>query len=318
MRRQRQRRGDRRVHRVAAGIQHRHTRLGRALGLRHHHAPASPRRGFAEQPMLSDVRRWGVMHPSYPSRCDAMLGRANVMDQRDGNGDMAAAMPNLDPTDWSELRALGHRMLDDMFDHLATLRDGPVWRQMPTPARQELRAALPREPADPAEVYARFQRLVLPYATGNLHPGFMGWVHGGGSPVGMLAEFLAGALNANLGGRDHAPIEVERQVIAWAAEMLGFPPDASGLLVTGTSIANLIGLLVARTAALSPSVRAHGVGGAGLTAYTSAAAHGCIPRAMEISGLGHDALRLIPCDAEGRIRLAALHTAIAADRLAGM
>lgn len=232
--------------------------------------------------------------------------------------DMAAAMPNLDPTDWSELRSLGHRMLDDMFDHLATLRDGRVWQQMPAPARQELRAGLPREPSDPGEVYARFRRLVLPYATGNLHPGFMGWVHGGGSPVGMLAELLAGGLNANLGGRDHAPIEVERQVTAWATEMLGFPSDASGLLVTGTSIANLIGLLVARTAALGPSVRTHGAGRAGLIAYTSVAAHGCIPRAVEIAGLGRDALRLIPCDAVGRMRLSALRTAVAADRLAGL
>ncbi len=80
----------------------------------------------------------------------------------------------------------------------------------------------------------------------------MGWVHGGGNPVGMLAEMLAGGLNANLGGRDHAPIEVERQVIAWAAEMLGFPQDASGVLVTGTSMANLIGVLVARTASAGP------------------------------------------------------------------
>ena len=98
-----------------------------------------------------------------------------------------------------------------------------------------------------------------PYATGNLHPRFMGWVHGGGNPVGMLAELLAGGLNANLGGRDHAPIEVERQVIAWAAEMLGFPDDASGVLVTGTSIANLIGVLVARQASLGPAVRRDGV-----------------------------------------------------------
>ena len=59
-------------------------------------------------------------------------------------------------------------------------------------------------------------------------PRFMGWVHGGGNPVGMLAELLAAGLNANLGGRDHAPIEVERQVIAWAAEMLGFPAGCLG------------------------------------------------------------------------------------------
>src|ERR1700744_427185 len=156
-------------------------------------------------------------------------------------------MESLDPADWSDLRALGHRMVDDMFDHLATLRDGPVWRPTPDTVRQELRSALPRRPRPAEAVYQDFQRLVQPYTTGNLHPRFMGWVHGGGSPVGMLAELLAGGLNANLGGGEHGPIEIERQVIAWAAEMLGFPPEASGVLVTGTSIANLIGVLVARS-----------------------------------------------------------------------
>jgi glutamate/tyrosine decarboxylase-like PLP-dependent enzyme len=107
-------------------------------------------------------------------------------------------------------------------------------------------------------------------------------------------------------------------VIAWAAEMLGFPPDASGLLVTGTSIANLIGLLVARTNAVGASVRQRGIGDVRLTAYTSKAAHGCIARAMEIAGLGRDALRLIPYDEAGRMQLPALRTAVAADRAAGL
>ena len=224
---------------------------------------------------------------------------------------------SLDPADWSGLRALGHRMIDDMFDHLQTLRDGPVWQPMPDPLRRELRQPLPRLPQTPESVYESFQRLVQPYATGNLHPRFMGWVHGGGNPIGMLAELLAGGLNANLGGRDHAPIEVERQVIAWAAEMLGFPTGASGVLVTGTSIANLIGVLVARSAMLGPGVRSDGVGGMRLVAYTSAAAHGCMPRAMEMSGLGRDALRMIPCDADGRMRLDLLGRALEADREAG-
>ena len=224
---------------------------------------------------------------------------------------------SLDPADWSALRALGHRMIDDMFDHLQTLRDGPVWQPMPDPLRQELRQPLPRLPQTPESVYETFQRLVQPYSTGNLHPRFMGWVHGGGNPVGMLAELLAGGLNANLGGRDHAPIEVERQVIAWSAEMLGFPAGASGVLVTGTSIANLIGVLVARSAMLGPGVRSEGVGGTRLVAYTSAAAHGCMPRAMEMSGLGRDALRMIPCDADGRMRLDLLTRHLEADRSAG-
>jgi glutamate/tyrosine decarboxylase-like PLP-dependent enzyme len=226
-------------------------------------------------------------------------------------------MPSLDPTDWSTLRNLGHRMLDDMFDHLAGQAEGPVWQKMPAPLRAELRTPLPREPGDPAAAYEQFRRLVQPYATGNLHPGFMGWVHGGGTAVGMLAELLAGGLNANLGGRDHAPIEVERQVIAWAAEMLGFPPTAAGILVTGTSMANLIGVLTARTDRLGAAVRRTGLQGERLTAYTSAAAHGCIPRAMEIAGLGRDALRLVPCDEAGRIRLDALERMVAQDRAAG-
>jgi glutamate/tyrosine decarboxylase-like PLP-dependent enzyme len=227
-------------------------------------------------------------------------------------------MQSLDPADWTDLRALGHRMIDDMFDHLETLRDEPVWRQMPEALREELRQPLPRGPSPAEAVYQDFRALVQPYATGNLHPRFMGWVHGGGNPAGMLAELLAAGLNANLGGRDHAPIEIERQVIAWAAEMLGFPADASGVLVTGTSIANLIGVLVARTAALGPAVRRGGVGGRGLVAYTSAAAHGCLPRAMDMAGLGRDAMRMIAFDANGRIRIDALTRRIARDRALGL
>src|SRR3954468_18845831 len=171
-------------------------------------------------------------------------------------------------------------MLDDLIDHLQTLRDGPVWQPMPPALRAELRQPLPRGPSPLEAVYRDFQRLVQPYATGNLHPRFMGWVHGGGNPAGMLAELLAAGLNANLGGRDHAPIEVERQVIAWAAEMLGFPAGASGVLVSGSSMANFIGVLVAHTASQDAAVQRTGVGGLGLVAYASAAAHGCLPRAL--------------------------------------
>jgi glutamate/tyrosine decarboxylase-like PLP-dependent enzyme len=227
-------------------------------------------------------------------------------------------MPSLDPADWTELRALGHRMIDDMVDHMAGLRDQPVWRPMPQALRQDLQQPLPRGPSPASDVYQDFQRLVQPYATGNLHPRFMGWVHGGGNPIGMLAELLAAGLNANLGGRDHAPIEIERQVIAWAAEMLGFPADASGVLVTGTSIANLIGVLVARSASLGPAVRRIGVDGSGLVAYTSAAAHGCLAQAMDMAGLGRDALRMIPFDNHGRMQLDALIEHIAYDRACGL
>src|SRR5262249_22013216 len=157
--------------------------------------------------------------------------------------------------------------------------------------RAQFRAELPRQPSELGEVYRLFSDSIAPYATGNVHPGFMGWVHGGGSAVGMLAEMLAAGLNANLGGRDQMAVRGGRQIVAWTAEMFGFPAGASGIFVTGTSMANLMAVVVARRCALGGDVRQHGLGGDGarLTAYTSKAAHGCISKAMDITGFGSDA-----------------------------
>ena len=116
---------------------------------------------------------------------------------------------------------------------------------------------LPAAPQPIAEdVHQSFLREVLPYAGGNLHPGFMGWVQGAGTPVGMLADMLAAGLNANCGGRDHMPIAVEQEVAGWVRQMFGFPDEAVGLLVTGASMANFIGVLAARQRALGADVRA--------------------------------------------------------------
>jgi aromatic-L-amino-acid decarboxylase len=225
----------------------------------------------------------------------------------------------LDPKNWGDTRALAHRMLDDMLDYTAEIRDRPVWSPIPDAVRARFHEDLPLQPADLGDVYRQFTDFIVPYATGNVHPGFMGWVHGGGTAVGMLAEMLAAGLNANLGGRDHMPIEVEHQVVEWVRQMFGFPGGASGIFVTGTSMANLMAVLVARTAALGQSVRQHGVGeqGALLTAYTSTAAHGCITRAMDIAGFGSDALRCIGVDRCHRIDVEALRARIALDRKSG-
>lgn len=226
---------------------------------------------------------------------------------------------SLDPQDWSEFRALAHRMLDETIDGIANVRARPVWRPIPDEARAAFRTDVPREASDLAEVYREFTEHVAPYTTGNVHPGFMGWVHGGGTAVGMLADMLAAGLNANLGGRDHMPIEVERQIVEWMRRLFAFPDGASGIFVTGTSMANLMAVLVARTAALGTLARQHGIGtdGALLTAYTSQAAHGCVSRAMDIAGLGTDALRKIGVDGDHRIDVAALRAQIAVDREIG-
>lgn len=226
---------------------------------------------------------------------------------------------SLDPQDWSEFRALAHRMLDEAIDGIANVRSRPVWQPIPDAVRAAVRTDVPRQATDLAEVYREFSEHVAPYATGNVHPGFMGWVHGGGTAVGMVAEMLAAGLNANLGGRDHMPIEVERQIVEWMRGLFGFPQGASGIFVTGTSMANLMAVLVARTSALGALARQHGIGNDGtlLTAYASKAAHGCISRAMDIAGVGTDALRKIDVDADHRIDVAALRAQIAIDREVG-
>ncbi len=233
---------------------------------------------------------------------------------------MTRAPTSLDPADWSALRAQGHRMLDDMFDFLAGLPEQPVWRQPPADVRARRRTDLPTAATPLEQVHHDFLTDVLPYGSGNIHPGFMGWVQGGGSPVGMLAEMLAAGLNANLGGRDHMPIAVEREVLGWVRQMFGFPAGASGLFVTGASQANFLAVLVACTRALGPEMRQTGLGrtGARLRAYTSVATHGCVPRAMEMAGLGSDSLRRIPVGPDQRIDLGALEAAIAADRRDGL
>ncbi|HTX38665.1 MAG TPA: aspartate aminotransferase family protein [Bryobacteraceae bacterium] len=211
-------------------------------------------------------------------------------------------------------------MLDDMLDYTEQIRERPVWQPIPRHVREVFRKPLPRKPASLESVHATFLRDILPFAVGNAHPGFMGWVHGGGTPVGMLAEMLAAGLNANVGGRNQIPVEVERQVVRWVRELFHFPDTASGLFVTGTSMANLIAVLVARTAAAGVGVRRRGIADIGqrLVAYTSAGAHTCIAQAMDLAGLGSDALRIIPVNERHQIALGPLQERIAEDRSAGL
>ncbi|WP_292533049.1 pyridoxal-dependent decarboxylase [Methylocystis sp.] len=228
---------------------------------------------------------------------------------------------DLDPEDWDKFRDESHRALDRMIDYLRHARERPVWRQAPREAKARFCQDLPVARRDFSEVLADFEKFIKPYATGNTHPLFMGWAHGAGTPVGMIADMLAAGLNANCGGRNHIAIDVEWQIASWMAQAFGFPPDASGIFVTGSSIANFLSLLVAREHALeSKNVRLNGLQGmAGqLIAYASREVHNCVRQAMELSGLGASNLRLIDADERRTMRIGELDKAITADRRAGL
>ena len=225
----------------------------------------------------------------------------------------------LDPEDPAVFRALAHDMLDAALDSLETHPARPVWTPVPAEVRAALRGPVPVGPDGEARVCADIVRSILPYPTGNTHPRFFGWVHGAGTPVGVVADMVAAAMNANLGGREHAAIHVERQVIEWCRSLFGFPEGASGLLLSGTSMATLVALAVARHRATGGAVKRHGLAcqPAPLVGYGSTEAHGSVTKAFQLLGLGGEALRAVPVDAAYRMDVAALAREIGVDRRAG-
>jgi aromatic-L-amino-acid/L-tryptophan decarboxylase len=226
---------------------------------------------------------------------------------------------SLDPEDWEAFRQLAHRVLDEAIDFTAQVRERPVWKPVPRDVRDRLSESLPLQPSPLEDVCSEFRESILPYATGNIHPRFLGWVHGSGQAGNIVAEMLAAAMNCNCGGRDHGAIYVERGIIEWCKQIFAFPQEASGLLLSGTSMANLVALGVARYAA-DPSVRTTGLTASTdrLVAFASAEAHESVVKALEILGLGSIALRRVPVHADFTMQIDALRDAIAAERAAGL
>ncbi|MGI1661978.1 pyridoxal phosphate-dependent decarboxylase family protein [Palleronia sp. KMU-117] len=226
----------------------------------------------------------------------------------------------LDPGDWDEFRAVARSAVDDATDRIRDLRDGPVWRPMTDDVRASFTGPIPTGPTALAEVYRQVATRVFPYAMGNVHPRFFAWYMGASDLSGALADFLAAVDGSNLGGGDTAASLVDHQVTRWVRDMMGFPDGASGALVSGGSMANIVGLTAARNAMAGIDLRQDGVAQLErpLAFYASDQVHSCHHKAMNLLGLGAKALRHVQTDAALRMDLRALQGAIDADRLSGM
>lgn len=225
----------------------------------------------------------------------------------------------LDPADWLQMRQLGHKMLDDVVDYLEAVRARPVWQPVPAKIKTNFQKPVPHCPESPEEVYSEFVETVLPYPMGNIHPRFWGWILGTGTVMGAFAELLASAMNTNTGGGDHAGNHVEKQVLDWIKEIMGFPVQANGLLTSGCSASNLIGLAVARNAKAAFDVRKEGLQCAPqkMRLYASEEIHSSIQKAAELLGLGSEALCLVPVNEQFQMNIAELKVAISEDRKNG-
>lgn len=225
----------------------------------------------------------------------------------------------LDPENWDKLKTLAHQMIEDSFNYIQTIEERPVWQQYPAEVRNNFSSKAPLEPDSIENAYKEFVDKILPYPMGNIHPRFWAWYMGNGTVQGALAEFLASIMNSNLGGGNHVAVLVEEQVINWMKEIIGLPSDSSGLLVSGASMANLVGLTVARNTKAGFNIRDEGLQNAPhkLTVYSSTEVHSSNQKAIELLGLGKNSFRLIPVNQDYTININALSQAIEEDRRGG-
>ena len=226
----------------------------------------------------------------------------------------ASREETLDPQDWEKLRILGHKMLDDMLTYLQNIRDVPSGS--PTQeAIEDIQAPLTPEGEGEKKVYEVFQRSILPYTVSLARPRFWGLVAGTGSPYGMLTEMLRAGMN---GAQEFCFAEghVHRQVINYIKELLSFPKEAGGVLVSGGSEANFTGLAVARNTKAEVDIKAKGLQNQSrkMMLYCSDETHHCLDRSVELLGLGNESLRKIPTDKDCRINLGVLKKTIEDDR----
>lgn len=224
----------------------------------------------------------------------------------------------LDPKDWEQSKALMHKMVDDAFDYTQHVRDRKIWQEMPKDVLNTFKIDLPKQPSTAETVYKEFQKNVLPYPMGNIHPRFWAWYMGNGSISGVMGDFWASILNPNLGGGNHAAHKIEEQVVNWIKEIVEFPKSSSGLLVSGGSMANFAGLAVARNVKAGYDIRAEGVKNNNMVFYASTEIHSCNTKAVELLGFGTKGLKKIKVNDNYTINIEALKLQIEEDKVNGL
>lgn len=226
----------------------------------------------------------------------------------------------LDPENWNDYRELTHKMVDDIFLFLQTVREQPVWTKPPESVKDFLKTPLPSSAQKVEEIYSDFYEKVLPYRKGNIHPMFFSWVEGNGTITGVMADMLASAMNSNLAIGDHVAVYLEHQVLNWCKEIVGYPNSSSGILVGGGSLANVTALIVARNSIKEGIIKKEGLKNFDkqLVVYCSTETHNCIFKAVETIGIGTDSLRKISINSDYQIDIAALEKQIEDDKAEGL
>lgn len=219
--------------------------------------------------------------------------------------------PGRPEIDGEALRRFAHRAVDWAADYLESFENEPILQpRTPQEIAKTFDEPLPEDGLSLEEVFVSFEKKVVSQATHLQHPGNFAYIPNSTTLVGVVADALASALNQNVslwrGGPSGAA--VERQVVGWIKDMIEYPRDGDGVLASGGSTANLMGLALARERA--------GVG-KDLVFYMSTEVHSSLHRGLRFLGLGREAIHTIKTDGEYRLKAESLAEAVAWDREEG-
>ncbi|MEO9458499.1 MAG: pyridoxal-dependent decarboxylase [Lentilitoribacter sp.] len=225
---------------------------------------------------------------------------------------------HLDPENWEDFSHDMHNLMDQCLERMKQARDFP-WQLKPNDLGGRLSLKSENAGVGSARTFEHLSKDIMPYATGNTHPRFFGWVHGAGLPVSVGAELVAATMNSNCGGRDHGAIEVERATLDWLLDVSGLPDTASAILTTGTSQATILALTTARNRQFGHDVRKTGIQSLPkIAVYVRRGTHSCIGKALDAMGYGSDSIHVVDTDENMRMDIASLKTAVKEDRASGI
>jgi glutamate/tyrosine decarboxylase-like PLP-dependent enzyme len=219
-----------------------------------------------------------------------------------------------------EFRGLGHRVVDLLADYFAHIEEKRVFPDAePQTVNQLFNEALPQNASSADSVLDELEDKLLPYCTNVGHPGYMGLITPSPSPVGVIADFICSAVNQNVGAYSIGPssVAMERRVVRWLTDLCGYGEEAGGNLTSGGMMANFIGLKLGRDAVTRDQGQYEGIRDR-WAVYASEERHVSVDKAVDCIGLGRNALRPLPTDANFQIRLDALEEAIAQDKKHGI
>ena len=220
-----------------------------------------------------------------------------------------------------EFRTHAHELVDWMADYMAGIEERPVRSQSaPGEIAAKVPVTAPEQPEAMTDIFADFERDILPGVTNWQHPSFFAYFPANSSPPSVLAEMLTATLAAQcmLWQTSPAGTELETRMMEWLRDMLALPQQFQGVIQDSATSATLVALLTARERATEwqandQGLAALGAQGQRLTVYVSQEAHSSIEKTMKVAGYGVENLRKIPADDDFAMQPEALAAAIEAD-----